>query len=384
MKAYLGHYYYMGMLLIVRDVGNQLVAAVPGVPEGYEIVLEPVEGDSFRMHGGPLDGSTVTFIRALDGAVSAFRAGSFEIARIPDENVKSLPVTARMLAPDFELSAEKEAAFAALLQSIIVKADGSRLDYHLPFPIHEFVQYVSAQEAVIFHGSNNTEIETFAPVRKSYELRDETGRGNLQAVYGTHDGLWAMFFAIVDRANLHGSIRNGVMYFHNRQGDRIAVYNFSVNQEQLAGKPWREGSLYFLPRTTFERLKMTEEAYANEWASREAVTPLARLIVQPEDFPFLDRIAGHDDSELLRLGALSKQIRASAQRALLQEDRFTVVLPAGLDIDLDEYIKLQRILMPAAHFSVTPAEGELALEMTRIPPAYRQILSEEYADLLAV
>jgi hypothetical protein len=221
-------------------------------------------------------------------------------------------------------------------------------------------------------------------VRKSYELRDETGRGNLQAVYGTHDGLWAMFFAIVDRANLRGSIRNGVMYFHNRQGDRIAVYNFSVNQEQLAGKPWREGSLYLLPRTTFERLKMTEKAYANEWASRDAVKPLARLIVQPEDFPFLDRIDGHDDGELLRLGVLSKQIRASAQRALLQEDRFTVILPAGLERDLDEYIMLQRILMPAAHFSVTPSKGELALEITRIPPAYRQILSEDYAELLAV
>ena len=60
MKDYLGYYFYMGMLLIIRDVGNQLGAAVPGVPEGYEIVLEPVEGDSFRRHGGPLDGSTVT------------------------------------------------------------------------------------------------------------------------------------------------------------------------------------------------------------------------------------------------------------------------------------------------------------------------------------
>ena len=33
------------------------------------------------------------------------------------------------------------------------------------------------------------------------EMMDETGRGNIAGVYGTHNGLWSMFFAIIDREN---------------------------------------------------------------------------------------------------------------------------------------------------------------------------------------
>jgi len=234
---------------------------------------------------------------------------------------------------------------------------------------------------VIFHGSNNPDIETFVPIRKSVELRDETGRGNLQAVYGTHDGLWSMFFAIVDRPNLRGSIRNGVMYFHNREGEPLAVYNFSINQDQLSEKPWREGTLYFLPRDTFVRLRLIENVYANEWASEQEVKPIAKLHLQPEDFPFLEQIGGHDDGELMRLGALSKAIRAAARSASLEDDRFTVTLPGDIE-GLEEYVKLQRVFTPAAQFSITSADDEMILQITSLPPAVRQVIRNDYKDLL--
>ncbi len=46
-----------------------------------------------------------------------------------------------------------------------------------------------------------------------------------------------MFFAVVDRSRLRGSIRNGVVYLQNEAGEALAVYNFSLNQDQLAKRP---------------------------------------------------------------------------------------------------------------------------------------------------
>jgi len=204
LQDYFGFYYFMGMALEVQERDGGLVAAVPHVPPGYEIVLEQLEEDTFQLYGGQLDGGTVKFVRNNAGEITAIRAGGFELVRIAPESVKEMPVVERLLAPRLDLTPEKDAAFAALFQSILEKADGGWVDYNLPYPKHEFVQYVNAQDVVIFHGSNNPDIETFVPIRKSVELRDETGRGNLQAVYGTHDGLWSMFFAIVDRPNLRG------------------------------------------------------------------------------------------------------------------------------------------------------------------------------------
>jgi len=380
-QDYFGFYYFMGMAFDVREKNGQLVAAVPDVPEGFEILLEPVEGENFRMHGGPLDGEITTFVRNDTGEVISTRAGGFELSKVSPEAAKDLPITARYPAPEFVISPEKEAAFDALLQDILEKADGAWISYDLPYPKHEFVQYVISRDMIIFHGSNSEDIETFAPVRKSYELRDETGRGNLQAVYGTHDGLWSMFFAIVDRPNLRGSIRNGVMYFHGQAGEPLAIYNFSINQDQLSEKPWRQGTLYFLPRDTFVRLKLTENSYANEWASGKEVRPLAKLSIAPEDFPFLEKISGHDDGELMRLGALSKSIKAAAKSARMNEDGFSIILPADME-GLDEYIKLQRIYMPAVKINISSSDDAKILELSSLPPAYRQVLKDDYKDIL--
>jgi len=380
-SEYFGQYYFMGILFDVKESNGQLVAAVPHVPEGYEIVMEPIQNDDFLMRGGPVDGERATFIRNVNGEVTSIRISYFEFLKIPPENIHDLQVTKFLLAPKSNLTPEKLSAFSGLFQNLLKKADGEWIHYDLPYPKYEFIQYVNAQDIIIFHGSNKLDIETFAPVRTSIELHDETGRGNLQAVYGTHDGLWSMFFAVVDRAKLRGSIRNGVMFFHNRAGEPLPLYNFSINREQLPEKPWCQGALYFLPRETFTRLKMTENAYANEWASEQEVKPIAKLRMEPEDFPFLDQISGHDDSELIRLGALSQSIHEAARGASLDDEKFTVTLPEDF-VGLDEYVKLQSSFMPAAHLSIKHSDNALILEIKALPPAYRQTISKDYADLL--
>ncbi len=381
---YFGIYYFLGIVLDVQQIDGQLAAGMPGVPEGFEVILEPIGDDSFRCHGGPVDGSVVTFTRNEAGRVTSLRAGTFELAKVAPGDLEKLPVVELLLSPEYDPTPEKRDQFERLYKHHLALADGNWIDYDLPYKKHKFVQYLSEREDVIFHGSNNIGIEVFQPVRKSYELRDETGRGNVAGVYGTHDGLWAMFFAVIDRERLKGSIRNGVMYFQNRAGKQLAVYNFSINQDQLDELPVTEGALYLLPRSFFRRLNLTEDSYANEWVSEETVKPFAKLRVRPEDFPFIDQIGGHDDSELIRVGEISQEIRLAAVSASLNDDQFVVALSSDANVvnRLDEYISLQKIMIPAAKFELEQSEKHIRLIISSLPPAMMQIVRETYADLL--
>ena len=374
----------MGFVLEVQEHEGELAARVPGVPAGYEIQMEGLGGEWFRLRGGPVDGSTAEFMRGANDVVTGLRVGRFELGKVAPENAAALAVVERLTIPALALTAQKQKDFDGLLEGILHNPDGRGIVYELPYPKFEFVQFVMARDVFIFHGSNSREIEVFEPVRKSAELFDRTGIGNLQAVYGTHDGLWAMFFAIVHRKQLKGSIRNGVMYMHNRAGEALAVYNFSINQDQLAEQPWTEGGLYFLPREAFERQKMTEESYANEWACYAAVKPAARLDVKPEDFPFLSKIGGHDDGFLIRLEELGKTMREAALAATLEGARFSVTLPNQAETaqTLTELIEAQRVVIPSAQFRLEESAAGLTVVMDNLPPAYQQMFGESYADLI--
>ena len=319
-----------------------------------------------------------------DGEATAVRFAQFELTKVSPDDLVTLPVVERFPASEFELTPEKQEKFEALLARSIEQTNGGWIEYNLPWPKHEFVQYVTAQDKVIFHGSNNKEIDEFQPVRKSIELMDDTGRGNVQGVYGTHAGLWSMFFAIIDRSNMEGSIRNGVMYFNNRDGQQFALYQFSIDQNLLEDKPVVEGALYLLPRATFKRLMLTEATYSNEWASEQPVKPYAKLLIKPEDFPFLDQISGHDDSQMIRLNRISKAIHSSARSASLNGDSFEVRLPADAEVvaELEEYIALQKVMMPASKYEVEKETDDVKLIITGLQPAVKQVISDSYKDLL--
>jgi hypothetical protein len=382
---YMGSYYLMGFLINIQENRGILKAAIAGVPAGYEIQLEHIAGDRFQMLGGPVDGSTCEFARDENGAVTGLMVGNFfELMKVSDEKASTLPATRRLTAPAVVYDPEKEAAFQSLLDSIQADLNGAQIDYQLPYPKHEFVQFVMAQDTFIFHGSNNRAITEFTPVRASAELYDRHGRGNLAAVYGTHDGLWAMFFAVVHREKLRGSIRNGVMYVHNSAGEQLAVYNFSINQEQLPEKPWTAGALYFLPRDSFERQMLTENSYSNEWASHTPVKPLAILDLEPVDFPFLDQIEGHDDSISLQSENLGKMVREAAVKASMEDARFTITAPnlPELAEAISKLIEIQRVMIPTAQFSLKETPGELELTIENLPPAYQQIYRKNYQELL--
>jgi hypothetical protein len=87
-------------------------------------------------------------------------------------------------------------------------------------------------------------------------------------------------------------------------GERLGEphYYFSISAQALKQQPWRPGTVYLLPAGSFElqpRVRVGDvSVQPAQWASPVPVAPVAKLAVQPEDFPFLDQIRGHDDARV--------------------------------------------------------------------------------------
>lgn len=201
------------------------------------------------------------------------------------------------------------AAFDALLDATLAGSGCPMVAYTLPWPKWQFLCHVADRHDVALHGSGNSDITEFEP-RKSYDLEEF---GNQKAVYAAADGLWAMFFAVVDRDRI-GSTTNGCIRLTDGSATvRGPYYQFSVSRPALLQRPWRNGTVYLLPRTTFTTqppmVVGPNVVHIAQLASPVPVRPFAKIAVTPADFPFLEQVRGHDDERLeeyataLRTGA---------------------------------------------------------------------------------
>jgi len=187
------------------------------------------------------------------------------------------------------------ADFDALFERAVAAGPGTLIDYRLSAPRWQFICHIADTHDVVLHGSGNPHITRFEP----RQPEDTTEFGNQNAVYAASDGLWPMYFAIIDRDRHAVSLVNACARPIAADGaEGEPLYFFSITDTALAAKPWRRGTIYFLPRTSFrQQPAMTTggRPYAvQQWASLEPVTPLARIEVGPEDFPLLRAIRGHD------------------------------------------------------------------------------------------
>ena len=163
----------------------------------------------------------------------------------------------------------------------------------------QFLCGVAERCDVAFHGTGDPRIESFEP----REPVDFAPFGNQKAVFATSDPIWAMFYAVVDRDGYDLTICNGAIELLGSGGSVDARrYFFSISAGALPRRPFRTGYLYFLPPESFvEQPPATYAGYSAripQLASPVAVSPFARLRIAPDDFPFLDRIGGHDDDRL--------------------------------------------------------------------------------------
>jgi hypothetical protein len=202
--------------------------------------------------------------------------------------------------PQFNVTPEKQDAFENLYQSTPA---GHITDYRLPYPKWEYLSYLCDTREVVLHGSQVVGLDIVEP-RQANDIR---AFSNQRAIYATTDGIWVIYFAIIDRKKysplslFNSCFRAGV--FPDQLSD--PMYFFSITHSALLQKPWCEGAVYILPRQSFQQetpQKIQElDIVFPHWISELPANPVAQVIVGPQDFPFLDQIHGHNDEKLVQL-----------------------------------------------------------------------------------
>jgi hypothetical protein len=209
--------------------------------------------------------------------------------------------------PPYDLTPSERAAFEDLWLST---APGNFIDYRLSEPKWQFLSYLCETRELVLHGSQDRSINVVEP-RQAQDIRTYS---NQHAIYATTDGIWVIYFAIVDRKRypevslfnscLRASIDNGQL--------SDPLYFFSITHSVLLHKPWCEGTVYILPRQTFVQEAAQQLQGYNiifpHWTSVSPAKPIAKLVVEPQDFPFLAQIHGHDDEKLVRLYSANSNV----------------------------------------------------------------------------
>lgn len=196
--------------------------------------------------------------------------------------------------PPLQIDANTRAACDALLTHSMAHP-GLDLTEQVPVPIWQFLCYLADAHPVLLHGSGNPAITEFVP-RQSNDISEF---GNRKRIYAASDGIWPIYFAILNRQEYVFSMINSCVRLSTSTGERSAPYYFfSINDTALPHRPWQNGTVYILPRDSFEpQPSFTKNGYiceVQQWASATAVQPYARVTVTPDDFPFLAQIRGHN------------------------------------------------------------------------------------------
>lgn len=373
----IGDWSISGLEVSVVALGGGPAIRYPEAPNGFDSPLEAIDDATYVVRGGPFSGAEIGF--SIDGdRLTGTVGGLIPMTRL-DRSAEAAPGSG-LRAPVLDVTSEDGERFRRLWREIDADRDGGSIDDRLTGSPRAFVQWLMRQDAVVFHGSNLDDIDEFVPERRSMELRDSGGRGNLGAVYGTHDGLWAMFFAIVDRSRLKGSMRNGLNRYESTDGARsIDLYHFSLDRRMVELEPYSPGTLYFLPRDRFQRIPFYPGGpLSNEWACHERVRPLARVTVEPSDFPFT--IGSHDDGDLLVLGELGDRVYDGVFEAARTEDGYEIVTSADPDL-VRRFIELSTEFYPDVIRVPEFTETGVRISMTG-PPAFLHGIGRRLRSLL--
>jgi hypothetical protein len=205
-----------------------------------------------------------------------------------------------MPRPEPRLDNATAASFDQLLEDALARGPESPIDYRLDAPKWQFLCHAADRAEVVLHGSGNPVIHQFEPRQPA----DSLEFSNRRAVFAANDGIWPMFYAILDRERFPEMLLcNSSTRLRSSTGELSEPYYFfSISAAALARQPWRTGTVYLLPADTFETQPPIAVADAfiqvAQVASPAPVKPVAKLLVHPGDFPFLHQIHAHDDDVL--------------------------------------------------------------------------------------
>ena len=198
--------------------------------------------------------------------------------------------------PEYKLTQEQKEFLESLWQETLKNPNISWIE-NLPVPKWIFLCWLTEEKNFLVHGLSNPNIELFEP--RSPDAKDDDEFSQQTAVFASSEGIWPMFYAILDRENFNVWLLNGALRFELSEGLSDIRYFFSVTQEILEKYPWREGTMYILPKDDFTLQPPHQLGdfmiHEFQWANLNLVKPLAKLKVLPEDFPFLSQVHGHDN-----------------------------------------------------------------------------------------
>jgi len=188
------------------------------------------------------------------------------------------------------VNAERRAAFDALLDSALAGGPNTPISYTLSYPKADFLNYVCDWRGLVAHGSPLGDLNTLEPIRKS---TDSGEFGNRKQIFASPDAMWALWFAILDKTK-YSHTRNGCVRAGHGHG-RVKFYHFELPRNVRTIPPFVSGTIYFARAEDFPDHR-SEPALdilggeVEEWGSIAPVTPLVRIPVSPQDFPYLDKV----------------------------------------------------------------------------------------------
>lgn len=198
--------------------------------------------------------------------------------------------------PPITLDASTRAAFDALLDAVLAAGPTEPVSYALAAPKWQFLCYAAEQRGFLLHGSRQPAIAEFEPRQPA----DVNAFGAQLAVYAAADGIWPMYFAILDQERYPTNLINGCIRVEAPGGGLGEPrYLFSIGRHVHGLRPYREGMVYLLPGDGFVPEPPIAigplRIHTAQRARFSPVRPMAKLQVMPTDFPFLPQMLAHDD-----------------------------------------------------------------------------------------
>ncbi|MED1204109.1 hypothetical protein [Heyndrickxia acidicola] len=195
-----------------------------------------------------------------------------------------LTISRLLKMDEIPLTQDAIVEFDRLYQKLIESGESTLSSHSSSYPIYMFLNYIIEKKAVLIHGSNHPEITSFEP-RESALFSGKP----IKAVFASSDGIWSLFFAVVNRNAVH-SLRNLCISIPARKGVK-RYYYFSIDQGSNHDV-WTKGTIYVLPKKLFK-----QGGIKNEWVCEQEVKPLAKIKVIPKDFPFLKKVSRHKETD---------------------------------------------------------------------------------------
>ena len=270
------------------EVGSGAVTAL------CELLGEPYFGplaaEALARVGEPARAPLAAARRSASPAARAHAAYGLELLDGSERRAFEPPVDDFYLRVPIEWTRDKLAAFEELYERTVARAPAPEVDYDVPYPRHEFLRYLCDVRRLMLHGSERGDLEVLKPLRSS---TDSAEHGNVSGVYGEPDPIRPIYFAVVERSRSFGLMNacfalraDGAEDSRLDDPHLTRYYRLSIGVPGLERDVWRSGTVYALPRDTFE--------FWEEWTSRVPVRPLLRLAVDADDLPLKDALWGAD------------------------------------------------------------------------------------------